>query len=714
MQTRQSWRDVFCIVAYIIVCLVLVDYVVRFTDAFDNLPGRVASDFASDWRTEDGQSVDADRISAGEFGGSVVIEKELPQTLRYHDDFCFASNNARVTVWVAGRLTYFFDTKENLTGRGYGTTYHTVGLAPGDAEQTIRIELVSVFDSHEGGRLGEIKICDSANYLRLLAERRFLAGGISGLIIFFGLLMIVVFIWMPKKAALPYDLAALGTAAVIFGIWCGIDTGSPQLLTGGIYVYRVLDYFLLPLTEYPTVRFVTSLTKKKRGIYSRIMLFASMGFEAVLLSLRIFGRRDLHSFTPIAHVSYFVCLAVIVALLVDNNRYCRKNGLDTDMGFFTAGAVCFMAGALLDIGIYIAGAHRFGMHGTFLRLGLCAFVVEMLVQFLRWWSGERTSIERDRFINKGLQYAVSENDPETNINAMLEYLGTELHADRVYIFEYMHDGTFDNTYEWVREGVAPRIDTLKGLPYRGKLDVWFEEFRRYNRVFIPDMEAYRETNPVMYDILKDKGVKRLIVGPLESKGEYLGFFGVDDPPKESMEEIAEIIRLISYFFSQLILQREGQKRLIRYSYYDSLTGVRNRRACLEFESKELDPDGSYGFIMCDINGLKQANDTLGHEAGDQLILDVAKSLREVFGAKNVYRMGGDEFAAYSFAESEEEFNADVEHIKRLLTERQRSASIGTVYCESGAMSNAEVKAEADARMYEEKERYYQGRNDRRH
>lgn len=713
MQSKQSWRDVFCIVAYIIVCIVLADYVVRFTDAFDNLPGRAAVDFASDWRTEDGNAVNAERMDAGQFGGAVTIEKELPQTLRYHDDLCFASQNARITVWVEGRLIYFFDTKENLTGRGYGTTYHTVALTPVDAGKTVRIQLSSVFAARDGGRLGEIKICDAANYLRLLAERRFLSGGISGLIIFFGLLMVIIFIWMPKKAALPYDLAALGTAAIIFGCWCMVDTGAPQLLTGGVYVYRVLDYFLLLLTEYPTVRFVTSLTKQKRRVYSRVMFYVSMGFVALLLSLRFFGGRDLHSLTMLTHLSYFACLAIIVALLWDNAVYCRKNGLETELGFFTAGAVCFMVGAVLDIIVYIAGIHRFGMHGTFLRIGLCAFVVEMLVQFLRWWSGERTSIERDRFINKGLQYAVSENDPETNINALLEYLGTELHAERVYIFEYMHDGTFDNTYEWVREGLAPRIDTLKGLPYRGRLDAWYEEFRSAHRVFIPNLEAYREVNPVMYDILKERNIKRLIVAPLESKGEYLGFFGVDDPPEESMEEIAEIIRLLSYFFSQLILQREGQKRLVRYSYYDSLTGVRNRRACLEFEEKELDAGSSYGYVMCDINGLKQTNDTLGHEAGDALIIDVAKSLREVFGAKNVFRMGGDEFAAYSFAESEEEFESDVEHVKRLIAERGRSASIGVVYCAGGAMGIAEVKAEADARMYREKELYYQDRNDRR-
>jgi hypothetical protein len=75
--------------------------------------------------------------------------------------------------------------------------------------------------------------------------------------------------------------------------------------------------------------------------------------------------------------------------------------------------------------------------------------------------------------------------------------------------------------------------------------------------------------------------------------------------------------------------------LISYGYNDIMTGVLNRRA-FETLQKMFDPSISYGYIMCDINGLKVANDTMGHEAGDELIKGVAACLSDVFGDENVY------------------------------------------------------------------------------
>ena len=51
-------------------------------------------------------------------------------------------------------------------------------------------------------------------------------------------------------------------------------------------------------------------------------------------------------------------------------------------------------------------------------------------------------------------------------------------------------------------------------------------------------------------------------------------------------------------------------------------------------------------VMADINGLKEANDTLGHEAGDELIIGSAECLRNGFdGIDAIYRLGDDECEA---------------------------------------------------------------------
>ncbi len=144
-----------------------------------------------------------------------------------------------------------------------------------------------------------------------------------------------------------------------------------------------------------------------------------------------------------------------------------------------------------------------------------------------------------------------------------------------------------------------------------------------------------------------------------------------------------------------------------------MTDVGNRRAFERFEDEELDKDGTYGFVMCDINGLKAVNDTQGHEAGDALIKGVCQSLVDTFGKMNVFRMGGDEFVVVSHVKSEGELEAKVNLAKKFIEMEKRSASIGYVFCENGSIPYEEVKVEADKRMYQEKQLYYSGRNERR-
>lgn len=699
--------------AYLLALLGLLVYLLLCTDAFDRSALRGAVDFSSGWVTDGGSVVDTDTLVAGDFGGSVTISKRLPDTISYHDAFCFLSNNTRVEVRIKGEKVYVFDPAENLTGKGYGTACHTVSLSPRDAGETIEVHISAKFSDRQGGRMWSTYLTTAVNYVRLITLERAFAGFVSALILFLGILMAIIYFCLPNKSALPYDLFALGLALSALGLWSIIDTTLPHLLTGNLHVFRVLDYLLTHFSIYPLACFVTSVTQQRRRIYSRIAFWFSFSCVALMIALRCGAGIDMHRLNVVAYADYLCFFVLIIAILADNWRYCRAKHCETGLRGFAVGAFALIASVIADIVLYLCGVRSVGMHGNFMRVGLCVFAAEMLLQFLRWWSGERTSIVRDRFINHVLQYAVSKDDPEASIRATLEYMGEELGADRVYIFEDMHDGSFANTYEWCREGVAPKAGALQSVPFDGVLDAWYGEFARSHHVLIRDLAAYRSVNEPIYDLFKPFGVERLVAGPMELNGAYAGFLGMDNPPAARMEDIAELIRLLSYFLSQLVHRREEKARLLRHSYCDSLTGARNRRALTEFEASELSPGKPYGYLMCDINGLKAMNDTQGHEAGDALILDTVKCLTEVFGFQNVYRTGGDEFVVYTFPESAEALDADVARVKELLKQKDRSVSIGAVFCAGNDRTLAEVHAEADALMYAEKDRYYQGRNDRR-
>ncbi|MCR4902384.1 MAG: GGDEF domain-containing protein [Butyrivibrio sp.] len=166
---------------------------------------------------------------------------------------------------------------------------------------------------------------------------------------------------------------------------------------------------------------------------------------------------------------------------------------------------------------------------------------------------------------------------------------------------------------------------------------------------------------------------------------------------------AEVARLWAHEYNSLW----------KYGYVDELTVLGNRRALIKFEKKNKDIY-PFGYAMCDINSLKNINDTYGHDKGDELIKGVAQKLSEVFGHHNVFRVGGDEFIIYSFNTTIDEFNVKIEKAKSLLSEKEMSASIGGVYVNDSSCDIDQYKKSAEEIMYDEKSKYYIANNiDRR-
>jgi diguanylate cyclase (GGDEF)-like protein len=82
------------------------------------------------------------------------------------------------------------------------------------------------------------------------------------------------------------------------------------------------------------------------------------------------------------------------------------------------------------------------------------------------------------------------------------------------------------------------------------------------------------------------------------------------------------------------------------AYLDPLTGLGNRRALDERLERAVERGGPVAIAFCDLDGLKQINDTLGHDAGDHAIRRAADALASAgaaFPGADVCRVGGDEF-----------------------------------------------------------------------
>ena len=151
---------------------------------------------------------------------------------------------------------------------------------------------------------------------------------------------------------------------------------------------------------------------------------------------------------------------------------------------------------------------------------------------------------------------------------------------------------------------------------------------------------------------------------------------------------------------------------------DRLTGLNNLRG-FELLAKQAIAQAQranqgVGLIFCDLDGLKLINDEFGHAQGDKALQDVASILSYTLrSADAIARVGGDEFIVLAVDGSRdavvrlgERVQEGIELFNATTARPYRIAlSSGTAWCDTGAACQlGELRAEADAEMYAEKQR----------
>jgi diguanylate cyclase (GGDEF)-like protein/PAS domain S-box-containing protein len=185
------------------------------------------------------------------------------------------------------------------------------------------------------------------------------------------------------------------------------------------------------------------------------------------------------------------------------------------------------------------------------------------------------------------------------------------------------------------------------------------------------------------------------------------------PIKDSKGRVTDVVLI----FRDISERRRTDAMLRSLSLTDELTGLNNRRGFLTSaeQNLELAVRNNIGVFMCfiDLDGLKQINDSLGHEKGDQAIIAVAEILKASFRGHDILaRWGGDEFAVLALdvanTYSEESFAArlkkGLDHFNsKAGSSYPVSFSIGVVRCEPNRIySLNELINLADERMYAQK------------
>ena len=177
-------------------------------------------------------------------------------------------------------------------------------------------------------------------------------------------------------------------------------------------------------------------------------------------------------------------------------------------------------------------------------------------------------------------------------------------------------------------------------------------------------------------------------------------------------------KIINYIgiFSDISVVKDSQRRVEFLATHDELTALPNRTLFLDRMRQTIaraERGGtSFGILFIDLDNFKIVNDSLGHDAGDVLLKEVARRLRDCTrAADTVARFGGDEFAVLLEESTAAEADMTATRIRETLQTpimidghaMHASASIGIcLYPEDGAEAHMLLK-NADAAMYQAKE-----------
>lgn len=176
--------------------------------------------------------------------------------------------------------------------------------------------------------------------------------------------------------------------------------------------------------------------------------------------------------------------------------------------------------------------------------------------------------------------------------------------------------------------------------------------------------------------------------------------------------------IMSFIIYMLIVFLRSIQDSTRMAYTDSRTGLENRTRWNEWMNSENVMPEPYAILVIDLNGLKQVNDTLGHDAGDRMIYELSNILRNTLPRNSmICRWGGDEFTVLLTSLNREKLDQWVSALYAAADSRNADHpelpihfAVGSALsAEHPGISRSELFRLADEDMYRSKQLWYSRR-----
>lgn len=314
--------------------------------------------------------------------------------------------------------------------------------------------------------------------------------------------------------------------------------------------------------------------------------------------------------------------------------------------------------------------------------------------------------EVEKFISDLLQEIYKGADLEISISNSLTRIGGYLRLSEISVYERENKG-IKKIYFWSKNKTSTDIQA----------DILSYIFSKLEDEGVI-ISSGKVDDALLKSYLHTKKLASLVAYPILKQGKMFGFVMYEKIGENNIWSIREVelLKILSNILASAILQKKYDENLKYASTHDKLTGIYNR-GYFETEIERVKKGRNFplAFFIIDVNDLKIVNDTIGHTAGDELIINAAKILQNSFRSEDcLARIGGDEFAVIIQKADE---NLVKELYRRILDTQERinqsleikvSMAVGFAIAKSEKDVNDAIK-KADENMYLHKRQIKNGR-----
>jgi diguanylate cyclase (GGDEF)-like protein len=239
-----------------------------------------------------------------------------------------------------------------------------------------------------------------------------------------------------------------------------------------------------------------------------------------------------------------------------------------------------------------------------------------------------------------------------HLQRVLEILQRASEVSRAYVFRNHQDPEsglcVSQVHEACASGIEPQIDNpqLQDQPFASEAPNALALLAT-GEPFVGLVDDLPEPER---QLMSSQGILSLLILPIFCGDEFWGFIGFDDcerPTAWHRDEIA-LLGIVAETTGLAIERQQAEDELYVLAVRDSLTGLHNRRHITEqlasLVSQARREDIHFSVALLDIDWFKRINDTFGHQGGDQVLQEFARTLEQGCRAYDlVGRYGGEEF-----------------------------------------------------------------------